>query len=199
MHGLPLKLLPPADEIPAPGDLFLGQPFDPLLASLYRETSGAMLGDFQTYPLPRQGSENVILRINKGMRLLGEEPYISSHVFGQVPLLAYYLATVPSLADSRGFQPVIFINGHEDDQVLPVASNVDKFFRIFSIYLERAVAEPEFAVERRIGLRFPESILDVVARDLPLVEAMSSERFGGLSQSEGSREWASKVIRAASS
>jgi len=193
-HGLPLEILPPANTVSGPGETYLGQPFDPMLSALYRETNGAMLGDFQTYPL--QGDENVLQRINKGMRVLGDEPYVSSLLFGQVPLLAYYLATVPSLADSRGLQPVIFINGYEGDQVLPVASNVDEFFRTFSIYLERAVLEPEFVAERRIGLRFPESILDVVARDRSMVDAMSAGRFNWLIKTEESREWISKVVQA---
>jgi hypothetical protein len=154
-----------------------------------------VLGDFQIYPW--RDPENVVLRTNKGLRILGDEPYVSSLVFGQVPLLAYYLATVPALADSKGSQPVIFINGYEGDQVLPVASNVDVFFRMFSIYLERAVARPEFVAERRIRLQFPESVQDVVARDLPLVEAMSSGRFGWLIRTEESREWVLGTLKAA--
>jgi hypothetical protein len=153
-----------------------------------------MMGDFQIYPW--RSRENVVLRINTGMRVLGDEPYVSSLLFGQIPSLAYYLATVPALADSKGIQPVIFINGYEGDQVLPVASNVDEFLRMFSIYLERAVARPEFVVERRIRLQFPESVQDVVARDLRLVEAMSSGSFGWLIRTEESREWVSGVVKA---
>lgn len=194
-HGLSLEILAPADNVPEPGELVLGQPFDAMLSSLYRETSGAMLGDFQIYPWRER--ENVMLRINKGVRILGDEPYASSLLFGQVPSLAYYLATVPVLADSQGIQPVIFINGYEGDQVLPVASNMDEFFRMFAIYLERAVTTPEFVAERRLRLQFPESVQDVVARDLPLVEAMSSGRFGWLTRTEGSREWVSAVVRLA--
>jgi len=65
-----------------------------------------MLGDFQIYPW--RDRENVVLRINKGMRFHGEEPYLSTLLFGQIPMLAYYLATVPPLADSNGVQPVVF-------------------------------------------------------------------------------------------
>jgi hypothetical protein len=193
-HGLPLEILAPPETVPEPGELVLGQPFDTLLSSLYRETSAAMLGDFQIYPW--RDRENAVLRTNKGLRILGDEPYVSAFVFGQIPLLAYYLATVPALADAKGIQPVIFINGYEGDQVLPVASNVDAFFRVFSIYMERAVADPEYGAERRIRLQFPESVQDVVARDVPLVEAMSSGRFGGLLRTEASRQWISKVVGA---
>ncbi len=129
--------------------------------------------------------------------MLGDEPYASSLVFGQIPLLAYYLATVPPLADASGIQPVIFINGYEGDEVLPVASNVDAFLSVFSTYLERAVAAPEFSLDGRIRLPFPRSVLDVVARDRALVAAMSSGQFDRLLNTEESREWVAQVIGAA--
>lgn len=125
-----------------------------------------------------------------------EEPYLSTLLFGQIPMLAYYLATVPSLADSRGVQPVVFIDGYEEGRVLPVASNVDLFLTLFSVYLERAVATPEFTLERRMALHFPASVWDVVAQDQSLVTVLSSGLFDGLCNGEESREWISKVTGA---
>jgi hypothetical protein len=162
---------------------------------LYARTDGARLGELQIYPF--KDPENAVLRINRSMRRFGEEPYQSTLLFGQIPLLAYYLATVPPLMDSSGVQPVVFIDGYEGDPVLPVASSVDAFLTLFSVYLERAVATPEFNVERRVGLHFPASVLDVVARDQPLVAALSSGRFDPLIRTEESREWVSKVTERA--
>jgi hypothetical protein len=190
-HGLPLEILAPADTVPEPGELVLGQPFDTMLSSLYRETSAAMLGDFQIYSWRDPG--NAVLRTNKGLRILGDEPYVSSLVFGQIPMLAYYLATVPPLADSRGMQPVVFIDGYEEGRVLPVASNVDVFLTLFSVYLERAVATPEFVLERRVALHFPASVLDIVAKDQTLVTVLSSGFFDRLCLTDESREWVSTV------
>ena len=113
------------------------------------------------------------------MRRFGTNPTCNCNVlFRQIPLLAYYLATVPPLADSRGIQPVVFIDGYEGDRVLPIASSVDEFLSLFSVYLERAVVTPEFALERRVSLHFPQSVQDVVARDRALVDALlSGSRF----------------------
>jgi hypothetical protein len=195
-HDLPWETLPPEGIPPAPGEMFLGHPFDPVLATLYRKTCAAMLGDFQLYPF--RSREDRLSSINEGMRCFEEEPYLSSLLFGQIPMLAYYLATVPPLADSKGSQPVIFIDGYEGDQVLPVASNVDEFFMTFSMYLERAVMTPEYTIERRIRLHFPTSVPDLVARDQPLVNALSAGRFNELMRDgEESREWVSRVIEAA--
>ena len=174
----------------------MGQPFDPILAMLFRNMSAAVLGDFQVYPF--RNREDRIFSLNKGMRSLGDEPYASSLLFGQIPMLAYYLATVPPLADSRGVQPVIFIDGYERNHVLPVASDVDEFFMTFSMYLERLVVTPDYIAERHVSLHFPTSVPELIARDLPLVEAMGAGRFNSLMRNDAdSLEWVSKVIRAA--
>jgi len=157
-HELFLKTLPPEGTPPAPGELFLGQPFDPGLAALYREFSAAMLGDFQLYAWG--SGEGQLAALNEGLRCLGGEPYQSALLFGQISMMAYYFATVPSLAGTGGSQPVIFIDGYERHQVLPVASSVDAFFTAFSMYLERAVTTEEYAVEQRIGLHFPTGVPD---------------------------------------
>lgn len=192
-HELPLTILPPEIIPPEPGEMFLGHPFDPMLATLYRRTSAAFLGDFQLYPF--RSRENQVIRINEGLRHFGEEPYLSSLLFGQIPMLAYYLATVPPLASASGIQPVILIDGYEGNQVFPVASSVDEFFMMFSMYLERAVATPEYAVEHRIMLHFPTHVPDLVARDEALVTALSAGRFNWLLRDEEeSHAWVAKII-----
>ena len=194
-HGLFLKTVPPEGTLPGLGELFLGQPFDPVLAALYSKLSAAILGDFQLYSWG--SGEGQLATLNAGMRSFGEEPYMSAVLFGQVSIMAYYLATVPSLADAEGNQPVVFIDGYERHQVLPVASSVDTFFATFSVYLERAVMTEEYAVERRIDLHFPTSVPDLIALDCPLVNALSSDRFNKLMRDDDeSREWISAVTRA---
>jgi hypothetical protein len=190
-NDLPVDCAPPQRPPIVSGESFLGQPFDPVLAAVYARTDGAVLGDLQIYPFV--DPENTILRINRGMRRFEEGPYMSSLLFGQIPLLAYYLATVPSLADAGGVQPVIFINGYEGDQVLPVASNVDEF----SIYLEQVVRTPEYVSERHVSLHFPMSVPGLIARDLQLVAALSSGRFDTLMRNdEEGLQWTSRVIAA---
>jgi hypothetical protein len=132
------------------------------------------------------------------MRWGEAEPYLSALLFGKVSGLAYYLATVPPLADPRGIQPVIFIDGYEGNQVLPVASTVDEFFMTFSMYLERLVVTPDYIAERHVSLHFPTSVPELIARDTPLVEALTAGRFNQLrgNDAEG-LEWVSKVLGAA--
>lgn len=190
-NALPVDCLAPKAPPIAAGELFLGQPFDPLLAALYAQTDGAMLGDLQIFPIKEP--ENVLLSMNEGMRRWGEEPYLSALLFGKIPLLAYYLAVVPSLADAKGAQPVVFIDAYERNQVLPIASNVEAFLSLFAVYLERAVVAPEFTVEHRIGLHFPEGVVDLVARDQALVGALVSGFFDHLTSLEARREWVSRL------
>jgi hypothetical protein len=194
-NALPVDCPAPKEPLISPGDSFLGQPFDPLLAALYARTDGAMLGDLQIYPM--KVPENTLLGINQSKRRFGEELYQSTLLFGQIPMLAHYLATVPPLADSNGVQPVVFIDGYEEGRVLPVASNVDVFITLFSVYLERAVAAPEFTLERRVALQFPASVLDVVAQDQTLVAALSEGLFKQLCKTHESREWVAKVTKPA--
>jgi hypothetical protein len=196
-HGLFLKTLPPEETSPNSGEVFLGHPFDPVLAALYRKLSAAMLGDFQLYSWG--SGEGQLASLNEGMRSFGEEPYVSVVLFGQLSMMAYYLATVPSLADARGTQPVVFIDAYERKRVLPVASSVDALFTTFSMYLERAVMTEEYAAERRIALHFPTSVPDLVASDRPLVGALSAGHFKRLMRDDNeSQEWISALTQGAS-
>jgi hypothetical protein len=47
MNSLPVDWPAPKELFISPGDSFLGQSFDPLLAALYAQTDGAMLGDLR--------------------------------------------------------------------------------------------------------------------------------------------------------
>ncbi len=194
-HGLPLEIQPTRSGVPEPGVLFLGQPFDPVLAQVYGEVGGALLGDIEL--CSNQEGENPLLILNERMRWGEAGPYRSVLLFGKVPGLAYYFATVPPLADPRGIQPVIFIDGHEGNQVLPVGSNVDEFFMTFAMYLERLVVTPDYIAERHVSLHFPTSVPELVARDRPLVEAVVAGRFNPLMKNDAeSLEWVSKVLGA---
>jgi len=195
-HDLPVETLPSTGTVPALGELFLGQAFDPILARVYATVSGALLGDFELFPF--REDQNLLLSLNERMRWGEEEaPYMLSLLFGKVPWLAYYFATVPSLADAQGIQPVIFIDVYEGNQVLPVGSNVDEFFMTFSMYLEQLVVTPDYMAERHVSLHFPTSVPELIARDISLVEAVSAGRFGSLMSNDAeSLEWVSKVIAA---
>lgn len=195
-HGFPLETSTPEPTAPAAGEPFLGSPFDPMLAAAHARLGGAMLGDFVLYkPGPH---EYGLARINEGMRRNDTEPFRSSLVFGQEPSLAYYYGTVPKLANPHGIQPVIYIDAHDQMFVLPVASSVDRFFDVFSRYLEAVAEDPQYVEERHSSISFPWDVPELIAQDKPLVQMMEAHRFDFLLKSdEHTRNWLAQVRQSA--
>uniref|UniRef100_UPI00286D639F hypothetical protein n=1 Tax=Archangium sp. TaxID=1872627 RepID=UPI00286D639F len=140
---LDLETLPPAREPLKAGSLLEGLPFDPVLASVYTRVGHAEfatnLGGTTGWVLER--SDEQVHGLEEETRRWGKmwwgelgEPMI---VFGGN---IYTYATVPSLADERGWQPVVEVDTYEGELlVMPVASNVDRFFDSYSRYLEAVV------------------------------------------------------------
>jgi hypothetical protein len=109
----------------------------------------------------------------------------------------YTYATVPRLADERGRQPVVRVDTYEyDPHVMPVASNVDRFFDSYSRYLEALVADPQYQEAGETNLRFPWQATDILARDERLVELMHAGRFDSLMKimDDVTRRWVAKVM-----
>jgi hypothetical protein len=194
--GLPFEPFPPDPSTPGAGAPFLGAPFDPQLAATYTRLGGATLGDFVLYnPGPH---EHGLARTNEGMRRDDVEPFRSTLVFGQEPSLAYYYGTVPKLADAQGIQPVIYIDAHDQMFVLPVASSVERFFDLFSRYLEVVAADPQSMEERHSSISFPWDVPKLIAQDEPLVRMMEAGRFDFLMKGdEHTRNWLARVRQAA--
>jgi hypothetical protein len=110
----------------------------------------------------------------------------------------YAYATVPSLADEQGRQPVVEIDTYEPDvHVMPVASNVDRFFDSYSRYLEALVAHPRYRESGERALTFPWDTTELLARDERLVELIRTGRFESLmknmQESNATRRWIAKV------
>ncbi|WP_309890581.1 hypothetical protein [Archangium sp.] len=200
--SLRLETLPPAREPVKAGCLLEGLPFDPVLASVYARLGRARFAtelvaagwglehsDDQVHELKE---ENKRWR-ERWWEELGE-PMI---VFGGD---LYIYATVPRLADDRGRQPVVRVDTYEEPYVLPVASNVDRFFDSYSRYVEALVASPEYRTERESSFLFPWHVTDILARDERLVELMRSRRFDELMKNmktvEDVRHWFEKVCGA---
>ncbi|HEX8437775.1 hypothetical protein [Archangium sp.] len=83
-----------------------------------------------------------------------------------------------------------------DPYVMPVASNVDRFFDSYSRYLEALVADPRYQESGKTDLLFPWHATDILARDERLVELMRAGRFDSLMKNvDGeTRAWAAKVM-----
>ncbi|MFL5358618.1 hypothetical protein [Archangium sp.] len=109
----------------------------------------------------------------------------------------YTYATVPGLADGWGRQPVVQVNTYEyEPLVMPVASNVDRFFDSYSRFLEALVADPYYQETGETSLVFPWHATDILARDERLVELMRAGRFDMLMRNgdDEERRWAARVM-----
>ncbi|MCY1032889.1 hypothetical protein OV207_15570 [Corallococcus sp. BB11-1] len=193
-YGLPLREGLPVVEDWTSRELFPGQPVDPLLAAVLKRVGDARLAEVALHGFE---GEYGLVATNGMLRERGDAPFPSCLVFGRVPSLAYRFALVPGLADARGLQPVVFIDDHLDKEVLPVASNLDRFFEAYARSIEH------FAGGRRLGpdpwndLDFPRFAPERVAEDRPLVDLMRAGRFDGLvTQDEESQRWMRQVLAA---
>jgi len=83
---------------------------------------------------------------------------------------------------------VVRVDTYEyDPHVMPVASNVDRFFDSYSRFLETLVADPDYQEIGETNLHFPWDATNILARDERLVELMRN-------CDDSTRRWASKVM-----
>ncbi|MFY0525220.1 hypothetical protein ACN28I_19430 [Archangium gephyra] len=193
--NLGLETSPPTREPLKVGTLLEGVSFDPVLASVYSRLGHAVFADrLSTLALYGDDEESRDFeKINKiGRDRWWEELGAPVIVFGG-DVHAY--ATVPGLADEQGRQPVVQIDTYEPDfRVMPIASNVDRFFDSYSRYLEAADSHYQQTGER--DLYFPWHATEILARDERLVELMRAGRFDALMKNvdDTTRRWATKVM-----
>jgi hypothetical protein len=181
------------------GSLLEGVPFDPVLASVYaRMGQGIFASQVRCLSLDKSNDDaHRLEESNKWWRenyweMLGE-PVI---VFGGS---TFTYATVPGLADAWGRQPVVHIDIYEyEPKVMPVASNVDRFFDSYSRYLEDVAAEPSNQESGEVEFTYPWDSLEILARDERLVELIRAGRFDWLMKhvDDSTRRWVAKVMGA---
>ncbi|PTL83479.1 hypothetical protein DAT35_16060 [Vitiosangium sp. GDMCC 1.1324] len=177
-----------------------GVPFDPVLASVYARLGHAVFATkVMGWVLTQSNDEAHRLEENnkrwreEWWKVLGE-PVI---VFGGDAGMAYTYATVPGLADEQGKQPVVRVDTYEyEPYVMPIASNVDRFFDSYSRYLEALVADPFYQKSGDTDLIFPWHATEILAQDERLVELMRAGRFDSLMKNvdDVTRRWAAKVM-----
>jgi len=197
--NLGLETSPPACEPLTAGSSFVGIPFDPILANVYaRLGHAAFATEVMGWVLTR--SDGQIHRLEESNKRWREkwwkelgEPVI---IFGGEMGMAYTYATVPRLADGWGRQPVVYIDTYEDEpKVMPIASDVDRFFDSYSRYLEALVADSRYQEAEETDLLFPWHATEILARDERLVELLRAGRFDSLMKNvdDETRLWAAKV------
>ena len=171
-----------------------------MLAELYSRFDGGRLGELyissfnlhrdSLVPLNERSREHAEMRIQKLL------------CYGGIGGLAESFATVPSLAAPDGTQPVVYFESYMDKTIVPFASNVDRAFALYARYCDEQISlcgslldEPPID---RSALLFPDSYVEQVAQDEPLVRMLREGRFDELVlPDEDSREWVQNVLSAA--
>jgi hypothetical protein len=191
-HLLPLELSPPLASGPQPGELVFGEPFDPQLVATYQRLGFAELGPLTLFG-PDSGEKGLIPD-NEELRKYDWEPARSMLIFGKETGFAYYHGTVPQLANSQGLQPVVYIDCHEGIDAFPIASSVDRFFYLYSRYLELLVADPGYGQPYATVINFPWGMTHLITRDEPLMEQVLAGRFDFLADNyRDGLEWLQRL------
>jgi hypothetical protein len=190
----PLKVEPPLPSARPVEASVAGQPMDPQLAALHARTGYLWVRD-ELYFFPARHERRPDLhRVNAHWRKDWAEPFGSLLVFAKDDRLAYCYATVPSLVDARGLQPVVWVDVYEALYAVPVASCVDHFFATYARYLEAAPVvsgDEEHAPPLRA---FPWSATEAIARDQELVRSIRAGHFDFLLTANArAREWVEKL------
>ncbi|WP_224245748.1 hypothetical protein [Hyalangium gracile] len=183
-----MKLAPPGVPSPQPGESILGTPLDPQLAAIYRRLGAAEFWDLALHGLT--SDEDGLIPRNEWLRRRGQVQYRASLVFGWKPGFAFYYGTVPQLANSRGIQPVIYIQAMEALFAVPIASSVDRFFQLYSHYLERLVRNPGYVGSGIPDVTFPWDMADLIGQDAALMRQLHAGRFDFLTDNQrDALEW----------
>ncbi|HEX5746857.1 MAG TPA: hypothetical protein VFZ09_11490 [Archangium sp.] len=178
------KTRKPWGGAPIAGSFLLGRSFDPMLAAFYSRLGGLLL-DSGLYVNACDEQVNGILMANERVQRQWPEPFRSLLVFGGQEALAYTYATIPSLADAQGLQPVVEIDSYEDIYAVPIASNVDRFFDAYARYLELIYETPEFRDCPDARPLFPNEVPEIIATDRTLMNMLVEGRFDFLMFREG--------------
>ncbi|HSP80261.1 MAG TPA: hypothetical protein VLQ93_17140 [Myxococcaceae bacterium] len=161
---------------PIAGDLLLGRPFDPMLAAFYQRLGGLSF-PLNLYIASCDEQMDEIFQENKDVQPWWPEPFRSLLVFGGEEALLYRYATVPSLADAQGFQPVVKVDPYEEIYALPIASNVDRFFDTYARYLELVYGDPDFSDDCGTWPVFPWEVPEIISTDRALMSMLVDGRF----------------------
>jgi hypothetical protein len=187
-----MKLSPPLASAPQEGEWVFGEPLDPQLAAVYQRLGTAEFGEFALYA-PSPEDEGLIRR-NEWLRETGEVQYLSSLIFGWEPGFAFYYGTVPRLASPQGLQPMVYISAMEALFAVPVASSVDRFFDLYSRYLELVAADPEYIESGTTFVNFPWGVQHLIVQDAALIEQVRAGQFDFLTGNyRGALEWLEKL------
>jgi hypothetical protein len=191
----------PGRTPPQPGMLVAGLPFDPVLAAVYTHVGFAAFAT-DVAGIVVHCHDDTAQKVEEDNQWWSEgyrtQLALPTFIFAGEPFMAYHYATVPSLADEQGRQPVVMVDVYEQPFALPVASNVDRFFELYARYLEALMALPNAREEGGALLAFPWEIPKIIARDARLVELLRAGSFSPIMKTTSTTpEWVAQVMAAA--
>lgn len=212
-HGVPVETLPPSRFPPRAGDKLYGMPIDPMLAAAFSRFGKLILdrlGRDTCLLTPGTDEKNGLVLENEEWQSLFPHRFWPDHfralmLFGGQ--MRYRYATVPELAGSEGFQPVVFLDPYEEIHALPIASNVDRFFDTFSRYMEVMTQDPGYQAGGISEVGFPYGVSELIATDEPLIGMIKEGRFDRLMYERAktgwrderglasTREWVGRLLR----
>ncbi|HEX8698196.1 MAG TPA: hypothetical protein VF815_05125 [Myxococcaceae bacterium] len=183
---------------PKPGARLFGQPVDPLLTAVYQRMGPANLGPFSL--LSPDLEWDGMVAWNQKVREDDTEPFRSILLFGKKIGFAYYFGTVPALATAEGLQPIVYVSTYSGEMsAVPIASNLDRFFDVYSRFLELMVVDVGYIESGVSEVRFPWGISNLIAQDEPLMALTRAGRFSHLFQEdEGAKDWVAEVLSSSS-
>jgi hypothetical protein len=172
--------------------MIFGELLDSQLATVYQRLG---TGEFSLFSLLGPHSEeDGLVPQNQWLKERDHVQFRSALVFGWKPGFAYYYGTVPTLADPAGLQPVIFIDAMEELFAIPIASSVDRFFHLYSRYLELMVVDPDYVDTGIPDVQFPWDMAPLVVQDEPLIERVRAGQFDFLTGNyQGALEWLQRL------
>jgi hypothetical protein len=182
-YGVPMEIGPRSSTPPRAGELLEGLPIDPLLAAAYARVGKLGLGPSRQLLMRCDNEANTLLRENKEWQSYFPHEFWPEHfrplvIFGGNMLYRY--ALVPTLANSSGHQPVVFVDPYEEIYALPIASDLNRFFDVSSHYVKILAEDPEYRATGAPSAGFPWRTPELIAKDSHLIEMMKKGIFDRL-------------------
>lgn len=86
----------------------------------------------------------------------------------------YHLASIPTLGDATGRQPILYVDLHESTQIVPIASRGDLAFLRLAEHIDAHLSRGRELEDEPF---FPESVADAISADLELQTLIATGRL----------------------